>query len=675
MRLQAPLGRAKLTPVEIEDLLKANLNPQQYEAATVLEGPVLVVAGAGTGKTRVIEYRVLHLASQGVDPHRILLLTFTRRAAREMISRASRHNRLCQEVEGGTFHSFGFSVITRYAHLLGLNRPLSFLDEADREALLHRLAAQLGYTQRKVRFPSKGTLREVVSASFNRGESIEEVLLKDYPHFLQWAGDIERLREEYVRYKLDHNLLDYDDLLIHLKILLEQEPVRRALAERYRFIMVDEYQDTNRLQAEIAYLLAKDHRNIMAVGDDAQSIYAFRGARYQNMFEFLEVFPEARVIKLERNYRSSQPILDLANALIDGAKRKYTKVLKASVAEGPRPRLLIFKDPESEAEGIAHKVKELWDEGVELHRIGVLFRSMYIARPLEVALARRGIPYRTYGGLRFIETAHIKDLLSHIKVLANPRDELAWHRVLLLVEGVGPKTAEELLRRITPSGQWQGALSELEGHPRSGKGIRKLREALSEAAQAPTFHEAVEILCDYYAPILKERYDDYPRRLSDVESLRQIAQGYRSPERFLLDLVALESPERSLLERDDLPLDTRPLVLSTIHSAKGLEWTVVFIMGVADGHLPISYTHTSEEEMEEERRLLYVAVTRAKRELYLTMSHEGHRGGIRVFQRLSRFLDDPAVLPLLELEGEPLVLEEDSPALGREKLLKKVLQS
>lgn len=640
--------------VGLEEILARNLNPSQYQAVTAIQGPLLVVAGAGTGKTRVIEYRVLYMVEQGIKPESILLLTFTRRAAREMLWRASRHNRLCQRVNGGTFHSFGFSVITQFAHILGYKRPLSFLDEADSEELLGRLASRLGLKDKETRMPSKSTLRAVMSASFNRRESIEEVLLRDYPHFLGWADDLERLREEYVKYKVEHNLLDYDDLLLYLKVLLEEEKVRKKLSERYKFIMVDEYQDTNRIQAEIVYLLGQDHRNVMAVGDDAQSIYGFRGARFENMFEFLDVFPEAKVIRLEENYRSTQPILDLANSVIGSAKRKYTKVLRAQRPGGGKPALLVFKDSESEASWIAQKVKELWDEGLPLDRIAVLFRSMYIARPLELALSKLAIPYRTYGGLRFTETAHVKDLLAHLRILANPLDELAWYRALMLIEGVGSKTAERIISGIGTSGDWMNALAGYESLGRAGEGIRRLKEALSEARRTRSFPESVSILIDYYRPILEAKYDDYPRRWGDIEALRHIAGAYRSVEDFLLDLVVLESPERSLERREDLPLDTKPLVLSTIHSAKGLEWDAVFIMGVADGHIPISYSHLSEEELEEERRLLYVAITRAKRELYLTMSHEGTRGGISTFLKLSRFLDRPEVLKCLDVPRRPL---------------------
>jgi DNA helicase-2/ATP-dependent DNA helicase PcrA len=553
------------------------------------------------------------------------------------------------------------------------------LDEADSEQQLHRLAAKLGFTGKKMRFPTRSTLKAVVSASFNRCESIEEILLKDYPHFVHWTKEIERLQEEYVRYKVEHNLLDYDDLLIYLKLLLEDEQVREILSERYRYIMVDEYQDTNRVQAEIVYLLAKKYRNIMAVGDDAQSIYAFRGARFQNMFDFLEAFPDARVIRLEENYRSTQPILDLANAVIDRAKQKHTKVLKAHRGGGERPALLFFKDPDQEAEWIAEKVKELWDEGIPLHHMGVLFRSMYIVRPLEVSLTRRGIPYRTYGGLKFVETAHIKDLISHIKIVANPLDELAWHRILLMIDGVGPQTAEKIISEILRSRDWRPALTSLQGSARSGAVIMKLFSALEEASQQSTlFSETVSILADYYLPILQNRYDDYQRRIADIDSLRQIARTYRSVESFLLDLVAIEPAERSLEERQDLHLDVRPLVLSTIHSAKGLEWQVIFIMGVADGHIPISYSNFSEDDREEERRLLYVSITRAKQELFLTMAHEGYRGGITTFSRLSRFLDSPEIFMHMDMSGKEQIAVSEEPGeiiSDKEELIRRILSN
>jgi len=663
--------------MDVHSMLEKHLNPAQQEAVTTIEGPLLVVAGAGTGKTRVIEYRVLYLVEQRVPPTSILLLTFTRRAAREMLSRASGHNSLCEQVKGGTFHSFGFSIITEFADLLGYKRPLSFLDEADSEELIYRLSATLGYRDKKMRFPTRRTLKAVISASFNRDEPIEQILLKDYPHFVHWAKEIERLREDYVTYKVGHNLLDYDDLLIYVKLLLNDKTVRNAVGDRYRYVMVDEYQDTNRVQADIVYLLGKEHRNVMVVGDDAQSIYAFRGARYQNMFDFLNAFPDAKIVKLEENYRSAQPILDLANAIIDRAPKKHTKVLRAHKEGKEKPTLLFFKDPEPEAEWVAEKVKELWEEGIPLHHMGVLFRSMYLVRPLEISLTKRGIPYRTYGGLKFIETAHIKDLIAHIRIVANPRDELSWHRALMLLDGVGPKTANSAVSNIIRAEDWRPVLSSLRDRARSGVAIGKLVSALSEVTQRDTpFPDVVNILADYYRPILEDHFDDYQRRMADIDSLKQIAKSYESIESFLLDLVAIEPAEKSVDERLDLHLDVRPLVLSTIHSAKGLEWQVVFILGLADGHLPISYSLNAVDDIEEERRLLYVAITRAKQELFLTLAHEGFRGGITTFSRLSRFLDDPDAQALLDLSGKDQMLLSDrvsEPLFEKQDLVRRIL--
>ncbi|HDD45407.1 MAG TPA: ATP-dependent helicase [Candidatus Desulfofervidus auxilii] len=661
--------------MDIKKLLKDNLNPAQYEAVTTIDGPILVVAGAGTGKTRVIEYRVLYLVSKGISPQSILLLTFTRRAAREMLSRAARHNKLCEYIYGGTFHSFGFSIISEFATALGYKRPISFLDEADSEEIIYRLAIKLGYTEKKKRFPTKTTLKSVISASFNRGESIENVLLKDYPHFLHLAKNIEHLKEEYVKYKINHNLLDYDDLLIYLRLLLLKEPIRKRLSERFRYIMVDEFQDTNKIQAEIVYLLGKEHKNVMAVGDDAQSIYGFRGARYENMFEFLDIFPKAKIIKLEENYRSTQPILNLANAVIERAKKKYTKVLVAKREEKEKPKLFIFKDPQNEAEWVAEKIIELRNEGIPLHHIGVLFRSLYLGRPLEIALSKRLIPYKVYGGIRFIETAHIKDLISHIKIIANPLDELAWQRVLMLIEGIGPKTADKIINEIIKNGNFKEVLFSFSKNPRYGIGIKKLFEALKEASiERLSVAEIVSILSDYYMPILERKYDDYQRRASDIESLKQIAMGYKSIETFLVELIAIEPAEKSIDDITTLYEDEQPVILSTIHSAKGLEWDIVFIIGLADGHFPVSHNVMSEEELEEERRLFYVAITRAKTKLYLSVPHRGYRGGITIFNRLCRFLDDGKILKLLDVSEKDYLFEDYELAYDKEELLRKILE-
>jgi len=660
---------------DIDKFLRERLNPSQYEAVSTFYGPVLVVAGAGTGKTRVIEYRVLNLVHNGIDPQNILLLTFTRKAARSMLDRAAIHKKECSRVAGGTFHSFGFSVLKRYAHLIGFKSSFSFLDETDSEDAIHRLAVKLGYVSKKRRFPQKQTLKYIISSSINREESIEETVLKEYPHFYEYYQEIEALREAYINYKLDHDLLDYDDLLVYLKLLLKNDSIRETLSERYKFIMVDEYQDTNKIQAEIVYLLGERHKNVMVVGDDAQSIYGFRGAYFKNMFNFVKVFPDAKIIKLEANYRSTQPILDLANSIIEKAKEKYTKVLKAQTQGGQRPILMSFKDPEDEAEWISDKVLELRTNGIDFHQIGILFRSAYLARPLEISLSKRNIPYVLYGGLKFSETAHIKDVISYLKILLNPKDELAWRRVLLLIEGIGTKTAEKLISHLTTSKDWTESVKEfLYGYRYSEQLRQLLKTLLAASAQGLNLSQKIEIILEYYQPILSQRYDDFNRRLGDLDSLRQIAFGYNSFEDLILDLVAIEPPEKAVAEIYTQPQDEKPLTLSTIHSAKGLEWEATFIIGLSEGNLPISYSHGCEDDLEEERRLLYVAITRAKRALFLCFHHEGYRGGIHTFNRLCRFLDDNDVLKKLDLMYFVSEQDLEVPFYEKEDLRKSLLE-
>ncbi|MCX7856621.1 MAG: ATP-dependent helicase [Deltaproteobacteria bacterium] len=631
------------------------LNPAQYAAVTTLDGPVLVIAGAGTGKTRVIEYRVLNLVQSGISPNSILLLTFTRKAAKTMLDRASRHDPRCKDVEGGTFHSFAYKILKRYSRLIGLDSFL-VLDEADSEEAIHKCCTLLGFFDKEKRFPKKDTLRAIMSMAVNRGVKIEEVLKKDYGHFLEYARDIEELRKKYTEYKITRNYVDYDDLLIYLKILLENKKLRERLSEKYRYIMVDEYQDTNIIQADISYLLAEKHRNIMVVGDDAQSIYGFRGASHENMMTFPKRFPECKIIKLEENYRSTQSILDLANAVLDNMTNKYSKCLvSARKVSGQKPVFYHFKDSYEEAEWVAERIKTLHDEGIPFSHQAVLFRSSYLSIPLEVALSKRNIPYQVFGGLKFYETAHVKDVISHLKVILNPKDELAWNRVLMLIEGIGPRTADKIFGEI-------GALSDLgsvlnEVFPRYtslkkfSEGLRRLEEALKKALDnSLRVAEKYSIICEYYEPILKDRYDDWNLRLNDLEVLGQIAERYETVDDFLTDF-AIEPPEKGISAIDpSTPEEERPLTLSTIHSAKGLEWEAVFIVGLADGILPVSFSLSSQEETEEEHRLFYVAITRAKNHLFLSMHHEGTKGGINRFNKVSRFLDTPNVLSRLETE-------------------------
>lgn len=631
--------------------LKNTLNPSQYEAVTTIAGPLLVVAGAGTGKTRVIEYRVLNLILNGVKPSSILLLTFTRKAAKEMLDRASCHNKLCRQVEGGTFHSFAYRIIKKYRQHLGFKGNINFLDEADSADVLHLLAGKLGLLEHKVRFPKKDTLRNIISMSINRSQGVKEILDRDYPHFLDLSKDIERLHKAYIDYKLSHTVVDYDDMLLYSKFLLEKEEILKEVSSKFNYIMVDEFQDTNKLQAEIVYLLGRIHHNVMAVGDDTQSIYSFRGAYYKNMFDFPKVFAKCKIIKLEHNYRSSQQILDVANAVIEAGGQKYTKALFTMNKEGEMPQLNFFKDAYQEADFIADRIKRFYDDGSELSSIGVLYRSNHHSLPLQLALSKLGIPFMVYGGIRFIETAHVKDVLSFLKIFQNKRDELAWNRILMLFDGIGPRTAERIYRAIENSPSLELAFKEfLSDHKISQPLTRFLRLSRKISDKELSLSEKLSIIRDFYFPIMKNKFDDYHLRNDDLKALVQVSSEYRTTEEFLVDFVALEAPERSAVSISQKKIDEKPVVLSTIHSAKGLEWGSVFVISLMEGCLPVSYSMEDAESIEEERRLFYVAVTRAKSKLFLSMHNQGQNGGIFSFNRLSRFVNEKKVLDRLSVD-------------------------
>ncbi|MCL5423248.1 MAG: ATP-dependent helicase [Nitrospirae bacterium] len=666
--------------------IKKQLNPSQFAAVTTTDGPVLVIAGAGSGKTRVIEYRVLSLVENKVNPHSILLLTFTRRAAREMISRAARHDPRCKDVEGGTFHSFAYKQLKRHAKILGFSDSFSLLDEGDAAEAVYRCSTKLGFYEKEKRYPKKDTLRAIISMSVNKSMPLSEILKKEYPHFLEYASDIENLRREYAAFKISKNYLDYDDLLVFLRLLLENEEIRDRLSRKCKYIMVDEYQDTNKLQGDIAYFLAERHRNIMAVGDDAQSIYGFRGASHENIMEFPRRFPECTIIKLEENYRSSQSVLDVANAVLENMKNKYSKCLvSAKKQTGERPSLLFFKDAHEEAEWVAERIKVQRDEDVPLGQQCVLFRSQYLSIPLQAELSRRNIPFEVFGGLKFYETAHVKDVISHLKIIANPRDELAWSRVLMLIEGIGPKTAGHISEEILASASLVEILEDVfEKHKgrRYSEGLRELGSLL-KALRGGTLNvgEQFGFVLDYYVPLLKDRFDDWHLRLNDLETLRQISMRYRSLEDLLEDF-AVEPPERGVWRVEpSTPDEEKPLTLSTIHSAKGLEWDCVFLIGLMDGVLPVAFSLDHEDEIEEEQRLFYVAITRAKDHLFLSLHHEGFRGGITQFNKMSRFVDVPNVFSKLTTYGFPgeerrdlrRELKKGSRLYDKESLLKRVM--
>jgi len=634
----------------------AALNAQQLAAVTAGEGPSLVIAGAGSGKTRTLVYRVAYLIDSGIDPSHILLLTFTRKSSQEMLERAGELIGVRSElVRGGTFHSVANMLLRRYGRSIGLEPGFTILDRGDAEDLIALVRAQLGLNEKDKRFPRKATIAEMFSKSENTLRPLDEIVVEEFNHFADHLEALGQLRRGYQASKRQRQLVDYDDLLVLLRrLVMEDEGVRRTISSLYRYILVDEYQDTNRLQADVVRHLASTHQNVMVVGDDAQSIYAFRGATFKNIMEFPMLFPGTTIYKLEENYRSTQPILNLANTIIEEAKEKYSKHLFTRKIDGPLPVLVEAAGENAQSRFIAQKILELREEGVPLGEMAVLFRSSFHSFDLEIELSRHGLPFVKRGGVKFIETAHVKDLLAHMRVVANPLDAVSWHRVLMLVEGVGPKKAQDVMAALVKSDNPYVALRAMPG--RSGKGLRDLALTLESLAGAGDLRPAEQVnhIYEYYLPILKAQYDDYPKRTRDLDHLHTIAEGYQGVEPFLSDL-ALEPPDGSTAGVEAPDRDDERLVLSTIHSAKGLEWQCVFVIWIVDGRFPSIYSFSEDEGLEEERRLFYVSVTRAKRHLYLTYPiNVFDRGSGMVLSKPSRFLDPvaPRLLDQLVLVEE-----------------------
>ncbi len=601
------------TGINYEELL----NPAQLEAVTTLNGPVLVIAGAGSGKTRTLVYRVARLVESGTPPESVLLLTFTRKAASEMLERAAAlADERCRRVSGGTFHSLAHQVLRVNAGLVGYENSFTILDRADMEEVLRSLVKRTQAETKPLRFPKRATLASILSKAVNLQQPVESIVEEEFPHFVHHLSQIRRLGELYRAFKRENQLMDYDDLLVLLgRLLAENGEVRTRLSRRYRFIMVDEYQDTNGLQAEIVRLLASEHRNLMVVGDDSQSIYAFRGADYRNMFDFPKEFPEARIIKLEENYRSTQPVLSFTNALMERAYRKYSKCLRTSRPGGRPPSLVDAGTEAEQASFVRGLIQERLSQGRSLSEMAVLFRAGYHSFELELELARQGIPFVKYGGFKFMESAHIKDLLAHLRVVVNPEDAVSLGRVLRLVKGIGPGRSQSIIDWLRETGPEPWRVAEWPGAGKREEGLKALSSVLKEiAAPERTPREAFEIALSYYEPILKQQFDDFPKRQIDLNHLGAMASRYRSLKSLLDDLV-LEPPTSSAeLSRQD---PGERLTLSTVHSAKGLEWPVVVVIWVMEGYFPPARAYSNQDAMEEERRLLYVASTRAKDELVL----------------------------------------------------------
>lgn len=637
------LRRSVTTPREdhFRIAYRDELNPAQYEAVVTTRGPVLVVAGAGTGKTRTLVYRVARLVEAGTDPANILLLTFTRKAAGEMLRRASQLlDGRCDHVSGGTFHSFANTVLRRHGKPVGLEGSFTILDRGDSEDVINLLRTERGLDRKEKRFPRKQVIAEMFSMAVNKSRQLPELIEEEYGHLLEHLSDLLELQERYRHYKAQRQLVDYDDLLVKLQDLLAADAdTRQRLSQRYRFIMVDEYQDTNALQAAIVRLLAAVHDNVMAVGDDAQSIYSFRGASFRNIMDFPTLFPSTRVIALEENYRSTQPILTLTNAIIAAAPERYTKNLFTSKADGAVPLLVVAENEQYQSRFVCQRILELREEGVPLNDMAVLFRSSFHSFDLELELSRHDIPFVKRGGFKFMETAHIKDVLAHLRIVTNPHDAVSWHRVLLLLEGIGPRSAEEIVAWVLADSE---AAARLDAFPRRtfSTDLRILAGLLRRLQETVPPSEQVDEVLRYYGPILKRVHrDDYPKRQKDLEHFATIAARYRSLQSLLSDM-ALEPPSDSVGDVLAVDPDEGLLTLSTVHSAKGLEWHSVFIIWAADGRFPSEYNLHSPEELEEERRLMYVAMTRAKEQLYVSypITMFDRRVG-SVMSKPSRFLE------------------------------------
>jgi DNA helicase-2/ATP-dependent DNA helicase PcrA len=619
------------------------LNPSQLEAVKCTEGPLLVIAGAGSGKTRTLTYRVARLVEAGIAPRSILLLSFTRKASQEMLKRASQLlDGRCESVSGGTFHSFAHLVLRRYASKLGFESGFTIIDRADSETLFGMIRKDLGAQVPQGVLPRKETLANIMGRAVNKAIAIDRVVLDDYPHFSPQLAFIEAICREYARRKREQNFLDYDDLLVFLQQLMRgHEDIRSRLCSTYRYIMVDEYQDTNPIQADIVTLLAGGHRNVMVVGDDSQSIYAFRGADFRNIMNFPAAFPGTRIIKLEENYRSVQPILNLTNTIIARAEEKFTKELYTRKAGGNRPFLICAGTENAQSRYVVSKIMELTGAGIPLSQIAVLFRASFHSFDLEIELGREAIPFIKVGGFKFTESAHIKDLLAHLRVIASPKDRLSWYRILLLLPKVGPQTALRLYEAIVAEQAGYAGILSIRSKAGQSSTLERLKALYAgidpDAQRVAGMGEAV---LNYYKPILVRQFDDHPKRLKDLEHLLGIMERYTHLSDFLSDM-ALEPPNATA---DDVLAtasgEENRLTLSTVHSAKGLEWQAVFILWALDGRFPSIHSLNQREALAEELRLMYVAATRAKAHLFFTYPAQAFdRGSGLYLSRPSRFID------------------------------------
>ena len=639
------------------------LNPEQrlaveHGAASIRDcPPLLLIAGAGSGKTNTLAHRVAHLIVLGVDPRRVLLLTFSRRAAVEMQRRVER---ICRKVLGGktgsigealawsgTFHAVGARLLRDYAVRIGIEPEFTIHDREDSADLMGLVRQELAFSEKQKRFPRQGTCLSIYSRVVNSEAALDDVLGRFFPWCVEWGVELKQLFQGYVEAKQKQNVLDYDDLLLYWAQMMTEPAIAQEIGGRFDHVLVDEYQDTNRLQASILLGLKPDGRGLTVVGDDAQSIYSFRAATVRNILDFPAQFArKAEVLTLEQNYRSTQPILTAANAVIGLAEERFTKNLYSDRISAERPVLVSVGDDVGQSDYIVRKVLENREAGIPLKGQAVLFRASSHSAGLEVELTRRNIPFVKFGGLKFLEAAHIKDVMAVLRWAQNPRDRVAGFRVLQLLPGIGPSTAKRVLDDMVNKQEAFSILTSFKAPAAAAEHWRSFSDVVRQVAQASSgWPSEIELICRWYEPHLERKYEDAQSRQADLIQLLQIAMSYPSRERFLTELT-LDPPEATSAQAGPPLLDEEYLILSTIHSAKGQEWTSVFVLNTVDGCIPSDMATGSSAEIEEERRLLYVAMTRAKDQLHLIVPQRFYTHGQRstgdrhVYASRTRFIPD-----------------------------------
>jgi DNA helicase-2/ATP-dependent DNA helicase PcrA len=654
----APLIQDRFVPPDLAYLDALNPNQRlavEHGVGDAAARPLLVIAGAGSGKTNTLAHRVAHLMVNGADPRRMLLLTFSRRAASEMTRRVER---IAGRVLGlgtgavtdaltwaGTFHGIGARLLREYAHQIGLDPAFTIHDREDSADLMNLVRHDLKFSDTTTRFPTKGTCIAIYSRVVNAQADLDEVLKAVFPWCAMWEKELRQLFGAYVAAKQAQNVLDYDDLLLYWAGMMAEPAIAANVSDRFDHILVDEYQDTNRLQSSVLLAMRPDGRGMTVVGDDAQSIYSFRAATVRNILDFPESFvPPADIVTLDRNYRSTQPILAAANAVIDLATERFTKNLWTERQSEARPRLVTVKDEADQVGYIAKSVLEARETGTPLKQQAVLFRTSSHSGPLEIELTRRNIPFVKFGGLKFLDAAHIKDVLAILRWVENPRDRVAGFRVLQLMPGIGPGTAGRVLDAISSQADPVWALSEVPPPIKAGQHWPDMVEMVQRlAGRQASWPLELGYVRQWYEPLLEANHEDAQIRTADIVQLEQIAGGYPSRDRFLTELT-LDPPDATS-DQPGVPLrDEDYLILSTIHSAKGQEWKSVHVLNVVDGCIPSDLGTGTSHELEEERRLLYVAMTRAKDELHLIVpqrfyvTQQTRNGDRHLYAQRTRFI-------------------------------------